>query len=124
MTKLSYKSLALAIVASLAAPLAFAQDASTDATTDAATQAAPTQQPTDAGAAAPQNLSWNDVDADKDGALSQAEAVAVPELVEVFVEADADADGSLTAEEYQTYVAKVQAEGGTDSSGGGGASGR
>lgn len=118
MIKLSYKSLALAIVASLAAPLAFAQDATTDATAEAATQAAPTEQSTDLGATAPQKLSWNDVDADKDGALSQAEAVAVPELVNVFVEADADADGSLTAEEYQSYVAKVQAEGGAGSSGG------
>lgn len=117
MNKLSFNTLALALVASLAAPLAFAQDASTDVGTDAAAQAAPTEQVADP-AAAPQKLSWNDVDADKDGALSQAEAVAVPELVNVFAEADADADGSLTAEEYQAYVAKVQAEGSAGSSGG------
>jgi len=118
MNKLSVSTLAFAFVASLAAPLAFAQDASTDVGTDAAAQAAPTEQMADPAAAAPQALSWNDVDADKDGALSQAEAVAVPELVNVFAEADADADGALTAEEYQAYVAKVQAEGSADSSGG------
>src|SRR3546814_12874999 len=43
MTKLSRSTLAFAFVASLAAPLAFAQAASTDVGTDAAAQAAPTQ---------------------------------------------------------------------------------
>ncbi|GAB2626310.1 EF-hand domain-containing protein [Novilysobacter erysipheiresistens] len=121
MNKLSRSTLAFAFVASLAAPLAFAQDASTDVGTDvgtdAAAQAAPTEQMADPAAAAPQALSWNDVDADKDGALSQAEAGSVPELVTVFADADADADGSLTADEYQAYVAKVQAEGSAGSGG-------
>ncbi|MGH8083983.1 MAG: EF-hand domain-containing protein [Lysobacter sp.] len=118
MNKISHSTLALAFVASLAAPLAFAQDAGTEVGTDAAAPTAPTEQQVADPAAAPQQLSWNDVDADKDGALSQAEAVAVPELVNVFAEADTDADGSLTAEEYQAYVAKVQAEGSAGSSGG------
>lgn len=113
MNKLSRSTLAFAFVASLAAPLAFAQDASTDV----AAQAAPTEQMADP-AAGTQALSWNDVDADQDGALSQAEAAAVPELVNVFAEADTDADGALTADEYQAYVAKVQAEGSAGSSGG------
>lgn len=123
MNNISRSTLALALVASLAAPLAFAQDASTDVGTDVAAQAAPTEQMADPAqtadpAAGTQALSWNDVDADKDGALSQAEAAAVPELVNVFAEADADADGALTADEYQAYVAKVQAEGSAGSSGG------
>lgn len=126
--KLSNKSYALAFVVSLAAPLAFAQDTSTDATADVSTQAtteAPQTEPVtpvtegsvpeevvtegsvDAGAT--EALSWNDVDLDQDGALSQAEAGAVPSLLEVFAQADADADGALTAEEYQSFVAQAEA---------------
>lgn len=108
MKQISRQSFLLAIAASLAMPAAFAQDATTDAATaDASMQAAPA-----ADAAAPEKKSWNDVDLDKDGALSQTEAGAVPALGQVFTEADADADGALTAEEYQAYVAKVQAGGG------------
>ena len=119
--KLSNKSFALAFVVSLAAPLAFAQDATTDATAEASTQATTeatqTEQVTpvtegnvtegsvDAGAT--QALSWNEVDLDQDGALSQTEAGAVPSLLEVFAQADADADGALTAEEYQAFVAQA-----------------
>lgn len=121
-----------ALVATLAAPLAFAQtdtsaqsstatdasaqqsttatDASTQSTTatDATTQA--TQQPTtsnDASAATqgdPAKKSWADVDADKDGNLSKAEASVVPALGQVFDKADANADGSLSADEYKAYV--------------------
>lgn len=126
--KLSNKSYALAFVVSLAAPLAFAQDTSTDATADASTQATTeatqtepvtpvtegsvpeevvTEGSVDAGAT--EALSWNDVDLDQDGALSQAEAGAVPSLLEVFAQADADADGALTAEEYQSFVAQAEA---------------
>ena len=125
--KLSNKSYALAFVVSLAAPLAFAQDTSTDATADASTQATTeatqaepvtpvtegsvpeevvTEGSVDAGAT--EALSWNDVDLDQDGALSQAEAGAVPSLLEVFAQADADADGALTAEEYQSFVAQAE----------------
>lgn len=109
-----------ALVATLSAPLAFAQsqtDASTtDATaesatqTDASAQAADAQATTsnDASAATmqgdPAKKSWADVDADKDGNLSKAEAAAVPALDQVFDQADANADGSLTADEYKAYV--------------------
>ena len=108
MNKLSRHSLLLAIAASLAMPAAFAQDA----TTGEATEAEAAMQSTTPTEAAPVKKSWNDVDLDKDGALSQTEAAAVPALGQVFTEADVDADGSLTAEEYQAYVAKVQAGGG------------
>lgn len=121
MNKHSRKTLAFALIASLAAPLAFAQEADTESATAAAT-AAPAAQETSADAAVSadttQKLSWEDVDADKDGALSQAEAATVPSLVQVFVEADVDADGSLTADEYKAYVATVQASGAAGGSAG------
>ncbi|MDQ3774202.1 MAG: EF-hand domain-containing protein [Pseudomonadota bacterium] len=40
------------------------------------------------------------VDADKNGVISSSEAVAVPALVEQFSEADRNADGKLTKDEY------------------------
>lgn len=122
MNKQSRKTLAFALIASLAAPLAFAQEAGveTDATAEAtaapAAQEAGAAVAADAGAAT--KLSWEDVDANKDGALSQDEAAAVPSLVQVFAQADADADGSLTADEYTAYVATVQAAGAAGGSAG------
>lgn len=121
MNTLSRKSLigAFALVASLSAPLAFAQQAeqappaeqaqSTDAAAAAATDAttAQTGEPA-ATAAAPQKKSWSDVDVDKDGNLSKTEASSVPALGQVFDKADSNADGSLTAAEYKAYVAKAQ----------------
>ena len=118
---LTRKSLlgAFAIVATLSAPLAFAQSqtdaAATSASaqpaspTDAAAQPAATAPATsnDASAATPANVSkksWADVDADKDGNLSKAEASAVPSLGQVFDKADSNADGSLTGAEYKAYV--------------------
>jgi len=120
---LSRKSLigTFALVATLSAPLAFAQTdtSSTDAAaqsstaTDASMQSSPpAAQPTtsnDASAATQGDLSkksWADVDADKNGNLSKAEASAVPSLGQVFDKADVNADGSLTADEYKAYVAK------------------
>lgn len=40
------------------------------------------------------------VDADKNGVISSSEAVSVPALVEQFSEADRNADGGLTKDEY------------------------
>ena len=114
-----------ALVASLSAPLAFAQSqtdaSSTDASaqsttastqsttpTDASTQSQSATTSNDASAATtqgdPSKKSWADVDADKDGNLSKAEAAAVPALGQVFDQADANADGSLSADEYKAYV--------------------
>jgi hypothetical protein len=117
MNQLSRNSLlgSFALVAMLSAPLAFAQDA---AATDPATpppaaeaQAAPTTS-NDAAAATtagdPAKKSWADVDADKDGKLSKSEADSVPALAQVFGQADVDADGNLTADEYKAFVAKNQ----------------
>ena len=122
MNTLSRKSLigAFALVASLSAPLAFAQQAeqappaeqtaqSTDAAAAAATDATTAQASEPAAtAAAPQKKSWSDVDMDKDGNLSKTEAASVPALGQVFDKADSNADGSLTADEYKAYVAKAQ----------------
>ncbi|RDZ27217.1 EF-hand domain-containing protein [Lysobacter silvisoli] len=121
MNTLSRKSLigAFALAAALSAPMAFAQEAeqappadqaqSADAaqTSDPAATPATPAAPA-ATAAAPQKKSWNDVDADKNGSLSKAEAEAVPALTQVFDKADSNADGALTAEEYKAYVAKAQ----------------
>ncbi|HEY0661711.1 MAG TPA: EF-hand domain-containing protein [Lysobacter sp.] len=135
MNQFSRKSLigTLALVASLSAPLAFAQSAdasaqqapptetSTPPTDAASTTQSPTSTEATAGAetstsndatattsAEPAKKSWADVDMDKDGKLSKTEAATVPALGQVFDQADADADGSLTADEYKSYVAKVQ----------------
>jgi hypothetical protein len=74
-------------------------------------QAAPSAAPS----AAPQKKSWSDVDLDKDGKLTKTEAAAVPSLGKVFDQADGNADGALTTEEYKSYVAKVQASKGNPS---------
>jgi hypothetical protein len=107
-----------ALVATLSAPLAFAQQADAAATGASAQPAASTDaaaaQPAaapatsnDAAAATPTSVSkksWADVDADKDGNLSKAEAAAVPSLGQAFDKADSNADGSLTGAEYKAYV--------------------
>ena len=118
MNNLSRKSLigAFALVATLSAPLAFAQQAeqappteqSADAAAATAGDAAAQASEPAATAAAPQKKSWSDVDVDKDGNLSKTEASSVPALGQVFDKADSNADGSLTAAEYKAYVAKAQ----------------
>lgn len=92
-----------ALLASLSAPLAFAQSA--DA---AAPQAAPPAGQA-AAAAGPQKKSWSDVDLDKDGKLTKTEAAAVPALGKVFDQADGNADGALTTDEYKNYVVQIKA---------------
>lgn len=108
---------AFALMATLSAPLAFAQSATATATAEAAppaeaaAQAEAGTQDTNAAiqaGAEPAKKSWADFDADNDGGLSRAEASAVPALAQVFEQADADADGTLTTDEYKAYVAKAQ----------------
>lgn len=114
MTHFSRKSLigTFALVASLSAPLAFAQSPQVSAEANPPTptteQAAAAQGADTATTAAPAKKSWADVDADKDGKLTKTEAAAVPALSQVFDLADGDTDGALTAAEYKAYVAKVQ----------------
>jgi EF hand len=40
------------------------------------------------------------VDADKNGLISSSEAISIPAVVEQFSEADRNADGKLTRDEY------------------------
>ena len=53
--------------------------------------------------------SWNELDSDKDGSLSKAEASADPGMKALFAKADTNGDGRLTADEYRAYYAKYQA---------------
>ena len=48
-------------------------------------------------------VTWSELDADHDGALSKTEAAPVDSLSTAFDSADADKDGSLTADEYKAY---------------------
>jgi hypothetical protein len=104
----NYLSLGLAAAAMLAAPLAFAQDATTG---DQQQTPPPTTQSTmgdQAPATDAKQISWSELDADKDGALSKTEAAPVDSLSQAFDSADTDKDGSLTADEYKAYLATRQ----------------
>lgn len=95
--------LLIALASAFAAP-AFAQSAEpTQAQQDAppAAQPAAAQPATDASKA----LRWSDLDKDKDGKLSKSEAQPVQSLSAVFDQADANADGALTGDEYKAYLA-------------------
>ena len=109
--------LLIALAAAFATP-AFAQDADAAKMNDAQPQAtqsqdAPQTQAQAQSAAAvkasasasPKSTRWSDLDADKNGSLSKAEADAVPSLGAVFEKADANADGALSGDEYKAYVA-------------------
>jgi hypothetical protein len=106
----------IALGAALAMPLAFAQ--TTPTTDDASAQSAPptTQPQATAPTAQPKQVTWADLDTDKNGSLSKTEVATVPELAQVFDTADANADGQLTAEEYKAQAAKDSGASG-DSSG-------
>ena len=103
----------IAIVAAAAMPLAFAQ--TTPTTDDGAMQSAPPQ--ATAPTAEPKQVTWADLDTDKDGSLSKAEVATVPALSQVFDAADADADGKLTADEYKAHAASGSAGGATEDGG-------
>lgn len=99
----------IALAAAVAMPMAFAQ---TTPTTDDGMQPASTQ--ANVPTAEPKQVTWADLDVDKDGSLSKAEVATVPALTQVFDDADADADGKLTAEEYKVHAAAASDEAGTD----------
>lgn len=104
MSKINRRSLsvALALTAAMAAPLAFAQDATTS-------EPAPQQaEPETMNSAEPASKSWEEIDLNQDGSISRDEAAAEPALSQVFDLADSDADGNLTADEYKNYVAEAQ----------------
>lgn len=101
--------LMIAMAAAFATP-AFAQSADAAATQDSQAQAQATQDQSATAssataAATPKSTRWSDLDANKDGSLSKSEADAVPSLGAVFDQADANADGALTGDEYKAYLA-------------------
>jgi hypothetical protein len=100
----------IAIVAAAAMPLAFAQ--TTPPIDDGAMQSTPPG--ATAPTAEPKQVTWADLDTDKDGSLSKAEVASVPALSQVFDAADADADGKLTADEYKAHAASEGAAGAAD----------
>ena len=110
MTKYTQKSLlAIVLVAALAAPLAMAQ--STASATDAKQTPSAVQDTLKKPATSLSNTSsgqktWEELDANKDGKLSKAEADADASMKSLFAKADADNDGTLTPEEYRAYYEK------------------
>lgn len=116
-------SVLVALGAAVAMPIAFAQTAPAPTVQDDATQTAPPQaaqpqpQPETAPQAQPKQVTWADLDSDKDGNLSKAETATVPELSKIFDQADANKDGKLSAEEYKAFAMKQQ---GGDAGGAGG----
>lgn len=81
-------------------------EASTQTTTTAplAPPAAPTAQASEAG-----QTKWSDLDGDGNGTLNAAEAKAMPSLDKIFAEADANADGELSQDEYKAWAASNSA---------------
>ena len=109
-----------ALSAALAMPLAWAQEKTEDAAQQQTQQSEPTaeqatgsavQNPTQSTQSAAQGKQgWADVDTDGDGAISEQEAAANAGLSQVFDQADANADGSLSADEYKAFVSKNYGE--------------
>jgi hypothetical protein len=93
----------LALSAALAAPALYAQS-TTPTAGPAQTAASQPASPAPQTDAAPAKKTWSDLDLDKNGNLDKAEAGGAPSLQAVFDQADANADGSLTGEEYKTYL--------------------
>ena len=139
MTKYTQKSLlALALAATFAAPLAMAQSTTpataTHPTAPAATttpSTAPSMPSLDQPSASVPNTTadttrnqplssqskastgqktWEELDTNKDGNLSKAEADADPGMKAIFAKADANGDGILTPEEYRAYYDKYVAK--------------
>ena len=92
--------------------------AAQDAT--AATQGAtPATSATAEDPATPQKKNWSDLDVDKNGSLSVTEAASVQSLAKAFTEADANADGQLTQDEYKAYLETSEKGGAAKSDSGG-----
>jgi ABC-type nitrate/sulfonate/bicarbonate transport system substrate-binding protein len=105
MTRSNRASLSVLLILSAACvmPLAFAQQ-TPPPTSETGAQP---QQSTDAAtpAAAPAKKTWSELDVDKNGSLNKDEASSIPSLQAVFDQADSNADGALTGEEYKTWLA-------------------
>ncbi|MEJ1098328.1 MULTISPECIES: EF-hand domain-containing protein [unclassified Pseudoxanthomonas] len=129
----------IALTAALAMPLALAQEttdssaAAQTQTTDPQTQDATDATSTDATGASTSGSAtgaatqsaqesgasgnvrggkndWASLDVDADSMISKEESAANPGLSQIFDKADADADGKLTADEYNSFVSKNYGE--------------
>ncbi len=83
---------------------AVAQEQPSSQAVPAPATGAPTQQSSASSGQGQQG--WNDLDTDKDGAISKAESSANPGLSQIFNQADGDGDGKLTQVEYKAFVVK------------------
>jgi Ca2+-binding EF-hand superfamily protein len=101
----------MALTATLAAPLAFAQSTTPQSAEPQSTEQAPPDAAATQSAPAEQSQAkaktWADVDTDKDGKISKSESASEPAVGQIFEQADADKDGSLTTDEYKAYIAKA-----------------
>lgn len=105
-------SLSIALAACMVVPSAFAQDAAKAAENQDATaqQASPPVAEQADSSAESAKKSWSELDANHNGSLSPSEAAPMESLANVFAEADADADGELTLDEYKTWLAANSAK--------------
>ena len=76
-----------------------------------ATKATPAVPATPAAPVAQANgeKKWSDLDGNGNGTLSATEAEGMPSLAKIFTEADANADGELSQDEYKAWVASNNA---------------
>jgi hypothetical protein len=117
----------IALSAALVMPMAFAQSdteaQATQAQTEQATPVESTPPAESATGAADQSTDqvsgaatssgkpgWEQMDVDKDGAISKQEATANAGLSQIFDQADADTNGALTTDEYKAFVSKHYGE--------------
>lgn len=102
MTRRNLATTSALLLLSAAMPLAFAQQTPPPTSE---TGAQPTQTTDAATPAAAPKKTWSELDVDKNGSLSKDEASNIPSLQAVFDQADSNADGALTGDEYKTYLA-------------------
>ena len=69
------------------------------------TPAVPATPATPATPAQPAQMSWTQLDVNANGTLSASEAAGIPQLDKIFVQADANADGELSTDEYKAWLA-------------------
>lgn len=117
----------IALSAALVMPMAFAQSDTEAQTTQAQTEQAtpvestpPAESATGAADQSTDQVSgaatssgkpgWEQMDVDKDGAISKQEATANAGLSQIFDQADADTNGALTTDEYKAFVSKHYGE--------------
>lgn len=102
-----------------AAPMALAQThRSHSAEKQSDQSAAATSEDAATAPTSTRSHTWEEIDADGDGAITKAEARADAGLSTVFDEADADADGRLTTAEYTAYIQKRSDAAATQNQGG------